>query len=138
MKKVNTLDELRLEKVRLHLQRVNLEAQIAGHFSSVKKLLKPAQMVKEGAENALFSKNRGLVYDMVGIVSNALIRNLILKNKNFLVRLIVPILVRNTVNNLIHDNQDKIISWFGGLLTKHTHNGHDKYYYDRSTASIED
>jgi len=131
------LDELRLEKVRLYLQRINLEAEISEHFDSVKKMLKPAQMVKEGAESALFNKNRGVVYDIVGVVSNALIRNMILKNRSFFVRLIVPILIRNTVNNLIHDNQDKIIAWFGGLLAKHKHNGHDRHYYDHTTAAIE-
>lgn len=135
MKRVDTLEELKRERARLNLQRASLETIIADNFATVKKYLKPVQMVKEGAENALFNKNRGVIYDLVGIVTNTVIRNFVLRNKNFLVRLIVPILIRNTVNNLLYENHEKIFSWLTTLLLKRGHNHHDEYYYDRSTAS---
>ncbi|MFI5218578.1 MAG: hypothetical protein ACHQNT_03735 [Bacteroidia bacterium] len=135
MKRIDTLEDLERERTRLNLQRAHLEAAITDNFAAVKKYLKPVQMVKEGAENALFNKNRGVVYDLVGIATNAVIRNFVLKNKNFLVRLVVPILIRNTVNNLLHENHEKIFSWLTGLFSKRGHNHHDEFYYDRSTAA---
>ncbi|HKR06281.1 MAG TPA: hypothetical protein VJY62_16715 [Bacteroidia bacterium] len=137
MKKINTLAELKAEKIYLRQKQFQLEAEIKNNFNSLKESFAPLQLVTDGASKMLVNRNHGLVNDTVGILVDFVLKNILLRKSGFILRLILPFIARNTANNLLMDNKKKILGWIGELILKTRRKNKDEIY-DKATADIDD
>ena len=82
----------------------------------------------------LVNKNHGVVNDSINLLTDLLLKKTVLRNAGFLIRLIVPLFTRNTVNNLVHSNKTKILGMVGELILKAGSRKNKNAIYDRATA----
>lgn len=137
MKKINTLSELKAERVRLRQKKLFLEDEIENNFKELKESFAPLQLVTDGAAKMLVNKNNGIANDAIGLISDFVLRKVFLRNSGFILRLILPLLARNTVSNLLTENKTKILGWLGDLILKMGDRKNHKPVYDKTTADIE-
>jgi hypothetical protein len=118
MRTINTLEELKAERLRLKMRKALLETEIRNNFNEIKEDLKPLQLLTKGAGKLLSSKDNGIAGNSAGFLTEFIVKKLILKNSGFLTRLIVPYLAKNVASNVVEDNKPKIADWISGLLAK--------------------
>ena len=139
MKKINTLQELKSERLRLMQNRMNLEIQIKDDFQEVKNHFSPSRLIPEGVSKFMINKNHGIVNDSVGLLVDLIVGKVLFRNAGFLTKLIVPFFARNAASNLVTDNKDKIVSWFGNLFSKSGKNGKEHaHVYERDPEDFYD
>lgn len=136
MKKVETLFELREERKRLLQKKRLLEARIENDFAIIKESLSPVKLVAEGISKTFVNRHPDLVSNIVALISDIILKKWALKKSGFLTRLLVPIIARNTVSNLIHNNKTKILGWLGEQILKLDNRKNHKGIYDKTTADI--
>lgn len=134
MKKIETLAELKGEKIRLRQKRFRLENEIKNDFTTLKESLTPSKLITEGASKMLVNKNHGAVNEIVGLATNFLLKKVVFKNSGFLIRTIVPFIARNTANNLLQENKTKILGWIGDLILKAGKKSEPQTPFDKTTA----
>lgn len=118
MQKVNTLAELKAEQKNLEVRRISLEREIKNDFEAIKAELAPLTSVKEGAKTLLISKDNSTLSNSIGKVADFVTNKVILKNSGYLVRLIVPFLVKNMTTNIVENNKSSIVDWVGNFVSK--------------------
>jgi len=119
MKRIDSPEQLRTERKRLHLRKKYLEIEIKRDFKEIKAGLEPAKLISEGAKKALASSENRLLGNSVGEVAN-LIAKTSLKHSGFLPRLIVPFLITNVTGNLVEKNKYQIMNWLTGIAARLT------------------
>jgi hypothetical protein len=135
MRTINTLQELREERVRLRLQQSVLEAEIKQNIHDLKTWIEPLQIVKRKAGKMLVTEHNGLLSDSMGMLVNLLGKKVLFRNSGFFTRLFIPFLMKNITSNMVHENKDKILSWLINLFAKFTAKHKDtKTYYDEGTV----
>lgn len=137
MRKINTLNELKAERVRLGQKKLFLEKEIENDFNTLKKSFAPLQLVTDGAAKMLVNKHNGIANSAIGMISDFVLRKIFLKNSGFILRLILPVLARNTASNLLSENKTKILGWIGDLILKMGNRKNHQPVYDKTTADIE-
>ncbi|MCW3103791.1 MAG: hypothetical protein JWO09_2231 [Bacteroidetes bacterium] len=118
MRTINTLAELKEERQRLYMRQAFLETEIKTNFNEMKEQLKPVHHLAQTAGKFLSSKDNSVVGDSVGFITNALVKNVILKNAGFITKLIVPYLAKNVASNVAEDNKPKIAGWISDMIAK--------------------
>jgi len=118
MKRINTIAELKQERIRLMQLQLNLEVEIESDFKELKHSFSPSRLVPAGISRLVTSNNHGILNESVSMLVDLLIRRGLLRNAGFISRLVVPMLARNAAGNLISDNKTKIINWLGDLISK--------------------
>lgn len=118
MNRIETLHELKARKKFLELQCSHLEQKIKNDFKEFKSELEPLKILTQGATNAVSSEGNGLLGGVLGHLAEFLTKDVLLKKSGFLMRLIVPFLVKNTTSNLVEENKPKIMDWIVGMLSK--------------------
>jgi hypothetical protein len=136
MKKIENYSDLKAERIRLRQKRYQLEHDIRNNFESVKENLAPGKLIMDGVSNAFVSKDHGLIYKGVGILSDLLLKKLIFKNSGLLTRLIVPFIVKNTATNLISKNRNKVLLWLLDRILPSDRPKKNGTFYDKTTADI--
>lgn len=136
MKRIDTLSELKAERIRLRLKQLFLEKEIENNFNAIKKSFAPLQLVTDGAAKMLVNKNHGLANETISMISDFILKKVVLRKSGFILRLILPLIARNTANNLLTDNKTKILGWIGDLILKAGKKKNRKPIYEKATADI--
>lgn len=137
MKKIDTLEKLRIEKKRLQLRAETLEVNIKNDYENVKESMKPLNMVIDGFNKSVSGDKHNLFGETMNIGIDIIFRKIILRNQGLLMKLIVPYLVKNFTGNYLKDHRKDVISWLRNKIsTAFTKNGKETYY-DKSTADLE-
>lgn len=121
MRTINTLAELKEERLRLQMRKVFLETEIKNNFNEIKEDLKPIHLIAKGAKKLFKGNDNTAVGDSVGYFTNNIVKNVLLKNAGFLSRLILPYLAKNVASNVVEDNKSKVADWVTGLISRFTH-----------------
>lgn len=134
MKKIDTLADLKAERIKLRLKRNILENEIENNFIELKESFAPLRLITEGASNALVNKHHGVVNEVVALVIDLVLKKGILKNSGFIAKFFLPFIARNSMNNIIHENKTKILGWVGELILKIGNRSNHQGIYDKTTA----
>ncbi|MEP7168833.1 MAG: hypothetical protein ABI855_05635 [Bacteroidota bacterium] len=134
MKRIDTLTELKAERIRLRQKQFRLESEIKNNFNALKESFAPLQLITDGAGKMLVNKNHGLVNETVSLVTDFLLKKVLLRNSGFIIRMILPFIARNTANNLVADNKTKILGWIGDIILKAGNRKNHTPIYDKTTA----
>lgn len=119
MKKIDTLEELRAERIRLRARKLELESDIRLVFAEIKSDLQPLNMIKNGAASLFSNRTEGdIVGNTAGMITNFLLRNVLLRNSGFITRLVLPFLARNATANYVSEHKTKITDWLLHLYEK--------------------
>jgi len=137
MKRIETLTELKAERVRLHQKKLFLENEIENNFTALKESFAPLELVTDGAAKMLVNKNNGISSDLISMVSDFIFKKVVLRNSGFMLRLVLPLIARNTANNLLTEHKTKIRGWIGDLILKLGNRKNHKQIYDKATADID-
>jgi|SRR6185436_3717797 len=132
MRKVNSLTELKVELKRLQQEQLYLENEIKENIHVLKKSLSPVTV----ASKMLVNKNSGVVNGLVNLLADILVKKVLFRNSNFLLRFIFSFLAGNSANNWVHSNRKKIQVWIADLILK-TGKKNKNEMYERATADIE-
>jgi hypothetical protein len=135
VKRIDTIEELRIERIRLRQKKMHLECEIRNDFSALKKSLTPVQLITEGASKMLLSKNHGVLNELVSGFINLILKKGVLKNSGFLIRMLVPLIAKNSANNFLYENKTKILGLLANLILKGG-NKPKPAPYDKTTADI--
>ena len=137
MNKINSIAELKAERIRLNQKRLRLENEIENDFSELKDSFTPAKLFAEGASKMIVNNNSGIVNGVVSLLTDIVFKNVLLRNSGLITRLVVPFLARNTTNNLVQDNKTKILGWVGDLILKMGNRKNRQHIHDKTTASTD-
>jgi hypothetical protein len=121
MRTINTLAELKEERLRLQMRQAFLEAEIKTNFTEIKEQLKPLRMIAKGAGKFFAGREHSVAGDTAGYLTNVLVKDVLLKNAGFLSRFILPYLAKNAATNVVDENKDKLSGWVQDLIAKFTH-----------------
>src|SRR5436190_15016954 len=135
MKKIKTLKDLREERICVKRRIDELEEEIQEDFQSIKNDLKPWNLAGDAIRNMFESEKNDLVGESIGLGIDALVKKVIFRNSNFLVKYAISFAMKNYVRNFLSTNSENILNWIQVELrkikSKHHHNGE---LYDASTT----
>jgi hypothetical protein len=135
MKKLNNLNDLKSERLRLRLQLVAVEEELKSDLEWIKEELNPVKAAGRFLGNAFINKNNGIINDGVKITIDTLLKNIILSRSGWLVKLIVPFIIKNISSNYILENKSEIFSVLKNLIHKiRKSNTHSDNHFDKSTV----
>ena len=138
MTKIENYKQLRAEKLQCRKRIKILEQEIKDDVESIKNDLKPINLAGSTIKNMLTSEKHGLVSESLNIGVNALVKNLLFRNTNFITKTLIAFAAKNLANNMVMKNSDNILDWLQSnlrkLKSKHHHNGQ---YFDESTANVD-
>ena len=138
MIKIENYKQLRAEKLQCRKRIKILEQEIKDDVESIKNDLKPINLAGSTIKNMLTSEKHGLVTESLNIGVNALVKNLLFRNTNFITKTLIAFAAKNLANNMVTKNSDNILDWLQSnlrkLKTKHHHNGQ---YFDESTVNVD-
>lgn len=126
MRTINTIDELKQERLRLNLHKAFLETEIKNNFNEMKEQLVPLQILTNGAAKVLSSKDNSIVGNSVGYLANMVVKNVIMRKSGFIAKLIIPFIVKNVAGNIAEANKSTITHWLEGVISKFTHKSSEK------------
>lgn len=135
MKTINSIDDLRNERIRLKAELQLTENAIKKDFEKITTELRPIRMIIKTISN-LVQSDDGIFKQGIGTGIDLLIRDTILSKAGWITKTIVPFILKNLTMNLIDDKKGNILSGIKQLIRKYrrkthfSHNGH----YDNSTA----
>lgn len=101
IRQINSYKELLEEKARLKALLVTQELQIKEDWQSLKEELKPAMLI--GATlRKVFTRGAGLTATQLGInmLTDGFVKKVILRKAGWLIRLVVPLLIKNYASHI--------------------------------------
>lgn len=101
IRQINSYKELLEEKARLKALLVTQELQIKEDWQSLKEELKPAMLI--GATlRKVFTRGAGLTAAQLGIniLTDGFVKKVILRKAGWLIRLVVPLLIKNYASHM--------------------------------------
>lgn len=105
MNKINTYDELLAEKQRLKLLLSQREMELKTEFEGIKTKLKPLTGIIDFAEKITSKeKNNPLVNTGIEVGVNFLLRKVLLRNAGWIIKLLMPVLVRNYLTHEVKED----------------------------------
>ncbi len=137
MKRIDTLEQLKVEKKRLRIHAETLEDNIQKDWENIKESMKPLNLVINGFDKSVTSDKHNLFGETMNIGIDTILRKIILRNQGLLIKLIVPYLVKNFTGNYLKDHRKDVVNWFRNKISSvFSKNGKDPYY-DKSTADLD-
>jgi hypothetical protein len=134
---IKSMEDLKVERRRLIAEIAEKELLLKADVAAAREMLKPINLVSHTAAKFVTSEDHTVLNKWVNTVVTSVLRNLVLARSGWIVKTIVPILVRNYANHKLEENKVDIVETLRGWLhklrdktNKHATNG----YYDRSTA----
>lgn len=140
MKKIESLQQLKQQRMLSRMRIVELEERIKEDFEQIKEDLKPLNIAGKALRNMMSSENNTVLGESIGLTVDTLIRKLLFRNSGFMTKLVVAFVVKNFARNLVTKNSENIIDWIQSLFLKlknrnrHNHNGQ---HYDASTVDVD-
>ena len=119
IRQINSYKELMEEKARLNALLVTQELQIKEDWQSIKEELKPAMLV--GATlRKLFTRHAGLTAATLGInmLADGLVKKVILRKAGWLLRLVVPLLIKNYASHVGNGDPGHFVSKIKKFFSK--------------------
>jgi hypothetical protein len=109
--KIENIDDLRAERVRLKNQITISELKLKKEFSLVKEELQPARQALNYTKSLLVNNHKrdSLVGMGLRFGVNTLLRNTVLARASWLTRLVVPYVANNFVSKYVAKNDTEII-----------------------------
>ncbi|HMT27853.1 MAG TPA: hypothetical protein PKD91_01105 [Bacteroidia bacterium] len=139
MTKFKTLQELRLEKQKLHLKKELLEDEIKVDFEEFRESLKPVNMIKE-----LFHRNdepgkeksiSPLALSIGSAGLDLLIGKLILGKSSIIKKLLSSYVIRAVGPSLLTKAVPMVSGLIKELVEKFSNKNHTSQHFEQSTAS---
>lgn len=133
--KIDSLNAIKIERTRLKMQIEDAEEKLKEDFNWMLDELRPLNAISKGVGSIFNTRNNGLVGDTIGAGIGLLVNKIFLKNSSWIMRILVPQILKNISSNMLADRQVNILSVAKDLIHKfrtarHSGNG----LYDRSTA----
>lgn len=105
MSKITTYDELLAEKQRLKLLLSQREMELKTEFEDIKVKLKPlTQIIDFAGKITTKEKNNPLINKGIEIGVDLLLRKLLLRNTGWIIKLLMPVLVRNYLTHEVKED----------------------------------
>lgn len=120
MRRISTLAELKAEQKALRLKRADLESEIKRDIEEIKTDLAPILALSKGVKHMLSSKDNSILGGTAGAAATFVAKNTIFRNSGFLVKLILPFLIKNVTSNVVEENKSQIVDWVENLVSKFT------------------
>ncbi|MGZ3901397.1 MAG: hypothetical protein ACXVNO_07660 [Bacteroidia bacterium] len=117
MRRIDTLEDLKAEKKRLVIKRLNLEREIKNDFEEIRQSFEPVNLIASSAKKALGTDSNHLLGNSVGEVTNMIART-VLRNSGLLPRILVPLIVKTVTSKLVEKNKSKIFDWIGTIALR--------------------
>ena len=104
IRQINSYKELLEEKARLKALLVTQELQIKEDWQSLKEELKPAMLIGSTLRK-VFTRGAGLTAAQLGInmVTDGFVKKVVLRKAGWLIRLIIPLLIKNYASHIQTD-----------------------------------
>ncbi len=118
MKKISSIEELRVEQKRLREKKALLELEIEDNYKAIKQDLSPLNFISSRVKKIVTSDQNGLVDNSIGGIVDFIFSKIIFRNAGLLTRIIVPFFAGNATKNFFHDNKTEILGWLGTWITK--------------------
>lgn len=120
--KIENLDDLKAERVRLKNQITISRLKLSQEFTGIKEELQPARQALNYAKNLLVNNNQRSSIVGMGLRFgvNAILRNTLLARASWITRLVVPYIANNFVSSYVAKNDDKIIENTIGWIKEKT------------------
>ncbi|MDZ7899360.1 MAG: hypothetical protein U5N85_15215 [Arcicella sp.] len=118
--KIQNLDDVRAERVRLKNQIENSRISLRQEFAAIKKELNPVNQALGLVSDAFTAPRKGLLSLGIGLGVNTVLKNVILARAGWLPRLVVPFLVKNAATNYIAKNGTSVVEGMLGWVKRAT------------------
>ena len=133
--KIKSLKDLKLERLRLKMQVEEAEARIKDDFEWMLEELKPINALTKGVSKIFNARDNGIVGDTVGASVAFMVSKLLLRNSSWVMKLIVPLILKNVSTNIFADKKVDLLSLLKGFIHKiRPDKSKSNGIYDRSTA----
>lgn len=106
---IQTIDDLRAERARLHNQIQLSKISMRNEIAAIKEELNPARQAVGVLNDVLTSPQKGLLTLGIGLGVDIVLRRTILARAGWLTKLVVPFLVRNAATNILQKNGKGIV-----------------------------
>src|SRR5438105_15446215 len=116
--KIENLNDFKKEKRRVRLRIKEIEGLIEEDINQLKDSLKPWRLAGNAERNLLISEHDGVVGETIGLTVSGLIRKVLLRRANWLVKFIVVYMLKNYTRNLVLKNSDTILDWVKKQFSK--------------------
>jgi hypothetical protein len=126
IRQINSYKELVEEKIRLNALLIEQELQIKQDWKSLKEELKPAVLV--GATlRKIFTRKAGLTAAQLGInvLTDGLVKRVLLRKAGWLIRLVVPILIKNYASHVGEGGTEGLMHKIKKLFSRKGKEQHD-------------
>jgi hypothetical protein len=120
-KKIETLKDLREEKILVQERLYKLEQEILGDVEGIKHDLESWSTAGNAVKSILTSNRSGVINESVGTAVDMFIKKMLLRKTNFVTRFIVSFLLKNFARNYLERHSDKIVRKIKELVTNITH-----------------
>lgn len=121
---IQTIDDLRAERARLHNQMQLSKIGMRNEIAAIKEELNPARQAVGVLNDVLTSPKKGLLTLGIGLGVDIVLRRTILARAGWLPKLVVPFLVRNAATNIVQKNGKSIVEkglvWLKNATEKST------------------
>lgn len=107
--KIKNINDLRAERARLKNEIELSKTKMRSSIDAIKEELSPARHVVNFLGDFLTNRNKGLLNVGVGLGVDTIIRNGILRNAAWPLKILVPFFLKNFAGNVIHNNRDTIV-----------------------------
>ena len=105
MNKITNYDELLVEKQRLKLLLSQREMELKTEFEEIKIKLKPLTGIIDFAEKITSKdKNNPLINTGIEVGVNFLLRKVLLRNAGWIIKLLMPVFVRNYITHEVKED----------------------------------
>jgi hypothetical protein len=133
--KIKTLKDLYRERARLKIEVSESEQKLKEDFEWINQELQPIRKISKGVSNLFNAKDNSIVGDTIGTGLGLLINKVLLRKSSWIMKLVVPIILRNLSSNLLSENKTDMMSFIKNILQSFKK---DRYrgngIYDKSTA----
>ena len=118
--KIESLEDVRAERVRLKNQIELSRTHLKHEFGLIKRELNPIHQALGVVTDAFTTPRKGLLSLGVGLGVDTVLKNVVLARAGWLPRLVVPFLVRNVATNYISKNKISVVEGMLGWVKKAT------------------
>lgn len=118
MKRIDTLQELRAERIRLLSRRYELEEAIKQDVKELKAGIAPVLAFSQGAGSFFSGKNNSILGSSAGFLIDLLMKSVVLRNAGFVTRLVVPFLMKFAASGYVNNHKEEVLGWIGRMINK--------------------
>ena len=139
MKKIRSQKDLHSEKLRLKLQLFAAEKILKDDLEWVKEEMTSGKIAGRVFSN-IFGKNKsGLFNNGIRITTDVLLNNLLLSKSGWVMRFIVPFIIKSFSSGYLSENKSEIFDIMRNFIQKARKSiKQDDVHTDRSTVNAED